>query len=169
MISEEKRAYNKEYALANKERIAARRRERYATEPEHREKLKKRSRSNYKGYSSLTEEQRKKNHEATRKWKLKNKDKVREYTKNYFRENRYGRGYSMRKEEYNSRLAEQNDACKICRSLDPGRKLRRFCIDHDHVTGVIRGLLCHYCNIALGAFKDNPEIMNRAIEYLAAS
>ena len=43
---------------------------------------------------------------------------------------------------------------------------KKLSIDHCHNTKKIRGLLCHYCNMALGLFKDNTDIMQKAIEYL---
>jgi len=51
--------------------------------------------------------------------------------------------------------------CWICGSS------HRLCIDHDHRTRDIRGLLCSRCNTGIGMFKDNPERMGRAIEYLS--
>ncbi|MBK7330438.1 MAG: hypothetical protein IPI85_15545 [Dehalococcoidia bacterium] len=39
-------------------------------------------------------------------------------------------------------------------------------LDHDHVTGQVRGFLCSHCNIALGAFRDNPESMRAAAAYI---
>ena len=45
-------------------------------------------------------------------------------------------------------------------------KVRKPAIDHDHRTGKIRQLLCHYCNCGLGSFEDNVERLNKAVEYL---
>lgn len=42
----------------------------------------------------------------------------------------------------------------------------RLCIDHDHETGRIRGLLCWPCNTALGAFNDSKALLLRAIDYI---
>lgn len=39
-------------------------------------------------------------------------------------------------------------------------------IDHNHQTGKVRGLLCHHCNVGLGHFKDNIELLNSALDYL---
>ena len=53
-------------------------------------------------------------------------------------------------------------ACQIC-----GQKDRReLCVDHCHTTGAVRGLLCDNCNKALGLFKDNVDVLNKAIDYL---
>ncbi len=47
-----------------------------------------------------------------------------------------------------------------------GQNLTSVCIDHDHKTGKVRGLLCAACNKALGLFKDNITSLNKAMRYL---
>jgi hypothetical protein len=60
----------------------------------------------------------------------------------------------------------ENDPCHIC-GREPGTSGRgRSHVDHDHATGVIRGMLCHGCNISLGYFQDNPETLLQAVRYL---
>jgi len=44
--------------------------------------------------------------------------------------------------------------------------MRRLAMDHDHKTGFIRGLLCHQCNVMLGAARDNVAVLASAIRYL---
>lgn len=53
--------------------------------------------------------------------------------------------------------------CWICGSTE------KLCVDHSHATGKARGLLCHYCNIGLGVFKDNIKSLEKAVEYLKTS
>lgn len=67
-------------------------------------------------------------------------------------------------EKYNEMSEQQNHKCKICGKIDEQNK--QLCVDHYHSTGKIRGLLCHKCNRALGAFKDNIDIIENAIKYL---
>lgn len=55
----------------------------------------------------------------------------------------------------------QADTCAICRApLDVVR------VDHDHVSGRARGLLCHACNIGLGWFRDRPDLLREAANYI---
>ena len=64
-------------------------------------------------------------------------------------------------------LESQNGACKICGKVDPGRiSSKRLAVDHDHTTGKVRGILCFRCNMGLGCFNDNIEIIKKVINYL---
>lgn len=60
----------------------------------------------------------------------------------------------------------QKMGCSICGSTISLGGLRRLALDHDHVTGKFRGGLCSNCNTALGMFKDDPELLRKAIDYL---
>lgn len=73
--------------------------------------------------------------------------------------------YGVTPDEFDSMLAEQDGRCAICRSDDPGA-WPNWCVDHDHVTGEVRGLLCFHCNTALGHFRDDPVSLAAAIDYL---
>jgi hypothetical protein len=53
--------------------------------------------------------------------------------------------------------------CEICGGIDDGKQLA---VDHDHLTGHVRGRLCSSCNRGLGLFKDSIPVMERAIHYL---
>ena len=60
-------------------------------------------------------------------------------------------------------LAAQDGRCAIChQSAD------RMVIDHDHSNGAVRGMLCDQCNMGLGHFRDNPDLLAEAIRYLGA-
>lgn len=71
--------------------------------------------------------------------------------------------YGLSEKDYLEKISEQNNVCAICGTKQEGKVL---CVDHNHNTGKVRGLLCHNCNIGLGNFKDNPKILESAIEYL---
>lgn len=74
--------------------------------------------------------------------------------------------YNITIKDYQDILVKQNNTCAICRSDQPGYKRKYFCVDHDHLSGKIRGLLCYACNLGLGKFKDNIEHLKSAIKYL---
>lgn len=90
-----------------------------------------------------------------------------------FRAGYYRRKYQMTEQDVHSMLQAQDNKCLICTNqlaLEPGNGLRKkqyqYDIDHDHRTGKVRGILCHNCNVGLGRFKDDPNLLTRAAEYL---
>src|SRR5690242_47776 len=102
-----KNAANRAYHDANKDEINARKRAKYAADPEYR--------ANY-----LLRDQ-------TRK-------------------------YGISRDDYAAMLERQHHACGICERRFTGKP----CVDHCHMTGLVRGLLCQGCNLALGHLQDNP-------------
>lgn len=83
----------------------------------------------------------------------------RERDRNGWRKRRYG----LTEEEFLSMLEQQNYLCAICETRPDQRELA---IDHCHETGKVRGLLCMNCNTALGKFKDDVALLQKAISYL---
>jgi hypothetical protein len=67
--------------------------------------------------------------------------------------------------QYNEMVAKQDNKCAICKTDKPGGK-GRWHIDHCHKTNVVRGLLCQKCNMGMGHFGDNVEVLQKAINYL---
>lgn len=79
------------------------------------------------------------------------------------RKNKYG----VSPLEFDNLLAAQDNKCAICLSeLDESTFKMRGNMDHDHKTGLPRGILCGHCNQAVGMFKDSRSILQRAIDYL---
>lgn len=78
---------------------------------------------------------------------------------------RLRREYGITLEEYYKVLAYQNNSCAICKRPMSTMK-SRLALDHDHVTGRCRGLLCWTCNRALASFKDRARLFRNAAEYL---
>lgn len=75
--------------------------------------------------------------------------------------------YGLTPEAYDAILQVQNGVCAICGGLNPGKTAdHSLAVDHSHVSGKIRGLLCIKCNAGLGSFDDNIERMKKAIAYL---
>lgn len=79
------------------------------------------------------------------------------------------RKYNVGPDELLSMAEAQNNQCAICEIDVLNTEGRRFAVDHDHITGKVRGLLCSKCNMGLGKFNDSPELIDVAIEYLEAS
>lgn len=82
------------------------------------------------------------------------------------------RVYGISPFEYEQMLDAQGGVCAICKNPEatthsPYGKTSELAVDHDHVTGAVRGLLCSTCNFLLGQAKDDPEILRSAADYLA--
>lgn len=140
---------DKEYRLKNPDKGA----KRQATyRAKHRERLRLESKENYL-----------KRKPYFKSWQEKNK--VKESKR--LRESHLKRKYDLTLEQYNSMKAKQKDCCAICYThiskLNPKFGL---VVDHDHETGMVRGLLCHTCNIGLARFDDDMDILQNAIDYL---
>ena len=107
------------------------------------------------------------------KWQRENRDRYRASQrrikqspegKRREREGHLRRTHGITQADYDAMVEAQKGRCKIC-----GRRPaegKSFHIDHDHVTGRIRGLLCSSCNHALGLFAESPERLRRAASYV---
>lgn len=90
-----------------------------------------------------------------------------ERSRKYYRNNkealnirRRARWYKLSNEDYNNLLTIQNSLCAICFAKAD------LVIDHDHNTGKVRGLLCSNCNLGLGLFKEDLNLLKHAHNYL---
>jgi hypothetical protein len=73
--------------------------------------------------------------------------------------------YGLLKGEYEALFKAQDGRCAICRQT----RSQRLSVDHDHKTGLVRGLCCRLCNgRLLTAARDKPEVLRSAAEYLEA-
>lgn len=79
------------------------------------------------------------------------------------------RAYGISLEQFNAMLAAQDHKCAICRTDTWKGKGNKPHVDHDHVTGKIRGVLCGGCNNGLGNFGDDPARLRAAAAYLEAA
>ena len=107
---------------------------------------------------------------AVRKaWRDANPDKIKAHRQASYRKNHAAaREYAWRKygveltfAEFEAMRDAQGGACAICRAETP-----KLCMDHCHVTGRVRGLLCFPCNRGLGQFGDSLDRLNSAVAYL---
>jgi len=74
--------------------------------------------------------------------------------------------YRLRLPQYEAATSALGGACAICGEREVGG--RRLAVDHDHATGCYRGLLCMNCNMAIGKFRDRPDLLRKAADYLEA-
>lgn len=109
-----------------------------------------------------------KKYRETNKEALEAKDKVRRSSpngrrqhKNVLLKNMYGIGI----EYYEAMLELQSNRCAICRIHEDELRVA-LCVDHNHITNKIRGLLCDTCNRGIGMLRDSPEICKAAASYL---
>lgn len=78
-----------------------------------------------------------------------------------FRIYQRARKYGLSEKNFRILLESQNYECAIC-----GKPDRSLVVDHSHVTGKVRGLLCSQCNTGIGLLQDSVEIIRRAEGYL---
>lgn len=84
------------------------------------------------------------------------------YCKDCRRESKIKKLYNISSDEYDNLYESQMGRCKICNNQHI-----RLHIDHCHVTGRVRGLLCSKCNMAIGLFNDNIEVLKETIKYIS--
>jgi Autographiviridae endonuclease VII len=93
-------------------------------------------------------------------WRRANRDKVSARDRDKYMKRRYG----ISRADYDALFERQGGLCAICRK--PSKQ--RLCVDHCHVTGMIRGLLCRKCNFGLGSLCDDQRALVAALAYLGA-
>ncbi len=109
-----------------------------------------------------------------REYYLENQERLKEHNRlkgqRYRQENpewnrwhHIARKYGLTQEDWEKLYDEQLGRCAICRTPFGGIKV---CIDHDHLTGSVRGFLCTRCNFAIGYLQDDPERCESAARYL---
>jgi hypothetical protein len=106
--------------------------------------------------------------QESKEWYANNKEHKKELSQRYKhvkKDKDLQATYGIDLETYHRMLAQQNKRCKICHTHQEDLK-RAMCVDHDHITGKVRGLLCDTCNRSLGLLKDNVNTLMRAVDYL---
>lgn len=97
-----------------------------------------------------------------RRWRAKFPDKYRRYRLR----NELLRRYGLTLARYDEMLKACGNACQICAAPGVEGVRGRLYVDHCHITGAVRGLLCAQCNIGIGALSDSLERVERAAAYL---
>lgn len=122
--------------------------------------------------------------EGNRKWRANNRDKTRAHSRDWARKNPLAmtakslrQEYGITVEQYAEMFEAQGGRCKICDTAilsqlmntrgTPRRTVAH--VDHCHETGRVRGLLCFNCNIGLGKFQDDAQVLLKAMQYLQAT
>ena len=97
--------------------------------------------------------------EVSLKYKKKNKEKVKIWDKKSQLKSKFGISLS----QFNEMVEKQNHKCAICENSFLNFKI---CVDHNHKTNKVRQLLCSQCNFGLGHFRENPQFLLNAVDYL---
>jgi hypothetical protein len=79
---------------------------------------------------------------------------------------RLRRQYGIGAVEFDAILERQDGHCAICPAEVGSKGGRRLSVDHCHRTGRVRGILCSECNLGLGKFRDDPDLIEKAAQYL---
>lgn len=114
--------------------------------------------------SELRKEKYKENRQQViarvRKYRTENPEKIRDL--------KLRQAYKITAEEYDKKHNQQNGVCAACgkpeKTVWRGRVVR-LAVDHNHQTGQIRGLLCMFCNRALGLLMDDIKIISGLLKY----
>src|SRR5712691_9627244 len=136
-----------------------RRKKKYAENPEFRKRLQESNRRYRAAHKSEISERRRRRRATDPEYRARC---IAAHAKN--RRVNLLKRFGMSWREYELRLALQNGACAICRKKPKGL----LCVDHCHVTGKVRGLLCRKCNSALGFYDDDPGLARAGADYLTA-
>ena len=121
-------------------------------------------------HAERTKQWRKNNPEKTkainRKYNAKrwanHKDKLRLTNRGYHLKRNYG----ISIEHYEQLLENQGGVCAVCGTSNWGGAYGKPHVDHDHTTGVVRGILCVRCNVAIGLMDDSPDRALEIVSYL---
>lgn len=172
---ERERTRNKAWRKANADKIAA-----YAAENAERRRTTQQVR-----YDRQAEVQR----ERSRQYKRANRERYREQNRQWREANpdktlarmkansqrKFDAGFMptkisnllwIHRDDYAALVTEQGGGCAICQQVCVASNCKRMVLDHDHVTGLPRGVLCHWCNIGISAFEGRPELLDAANVYI---
>lgn len=110
--------------------------------------------------------------ETAQKWRISHREYIKERSKREYDANRdrhLRKIYNISLDEYNKLSDEQGGICAVCGGVETYRtrgRINALSVDHSHTSNKNRGLLCGQCNTGLGNFRDNPELLSAAADYL---
>lgn len=84
----------------------------------------------------------------------------------YHRRQTLLRSWGLSVEAYDALVAAQGGGCAVCGAIKSSHRKWRLQVDHDHVTGKLRGILCNRCNTALGMVNDDCALLEKLITYV---
>ena len=136
-----------------------------AVSPQAKENQKQYLRDYYQRNKEAGRAARKENYEAHREERLAKAKK--DYQDDPYRKRLHAvkTKFGLSKDEYEQMRKEADGRCGIC-GQPQTKRFKYLSVDHDHKTGQVRELLCNDCNLGLGCFKDDPERVRKALEYL---
>lgn len=101
-------------------------------------------------------------------WANTNRERRTTQARNSYLKNKF----DLSIDDFNKLLIDQENKCAICKvgfifvTDQKGRNRNSADIDHNHSTNIVRGLLCRHCNTGLGLFKESPESLRAAADYI---
>jgi hypothetical protein len=128
----------------------------------------KRQAANRASYAAHREQRQ----EYNRRYREEHADELAAHRKKRVKESTYAswrrrlKRLGLTPRDYLALVEKQKNRCAICKTEETGRG-GMWAVDHCHTTGRVRGLLCHRCNLAIGQFQDNPQLLRRAAAYLS--
>jgi len=176
MATDDKREYLRQYYQKNKERLLALQRERNRRDYQ-------RNKSAYKARNQRWRKENPERYKAlTKAYNLRNREKVKEVSRLWYQNNKARalatarrlklKQYGLTLETFEAMLIAQDGRCAACDRVmtTPCSKAHTATmVDHCHKTGKVRGLLCRRCNMAIGQFCDDPDLLIQAASYLIRS
>ena len=112
--------------------------------------------------------ERRERYAADADWRAYKASEAKKRPPGSWRDSHYKRTFGITAAEYDRMLAEQHGGCAICGSSVADATGRKLAVDHCHDSGRVRGLLCYSCNLAIAKLKDDPDLAERAAQYLRA-
>jgi len=150
-VNEKTKQYYKEHPEKIRESVAKWTRKKKEANPE---EYAKQNAARFRDYYNKNKEKFK---AARDKWNKAHPEEMRAASYKYHIKKKYG----LTIEEHTNMIEAQGNRCKIC-----NEEMSTPHVDHDHITGKVRGLLCPNCNTGLGKFKDSVPNLLRAVAYL---